>query len=165
MALLELLDASEIFVQIINFLLVFFLLKIFLWRRFLGFLDRRQEHMTQEFNKIQQAQTEVSQLKTEYQQKINQIEEAARSRIQNAVLEAQRISQEIKDQANRDAEKIIASAKEELQFELRKAKEALKVTVVDLTIQATQQLIQEKLTPEMDKKLVENFLTQIDQTP
>lgn len=165
MALLELLNASEIFVQIINFLLVFFLLRIFLWKRFLGFLDRRREHISEELKKIEDLQAEAIQLKTEYQQRINQIEEIARNRIRSAVEDAQRISQEIKDQAHRDAEKTIENAKEEIQFELMKAKETLKVSVVNLTIEATQHLIQEKLTPETDKKLVENFLSQIDPTP
>ncbi len=162
MELLKLLSTSEIFVQIINFLLVFFLLKALIWKRFLGLIEERRKRIADEFKKAEDSQAQILKLKAEYERKMDQIEETGRARIREAVQESQRIAREIKEQAHGEAAQIIESAKEELQLEVMKAKEILKESVVDLTIQATQHLIREKLNPDIDKKIVDDFLTQID---
>ena len=159
---MELINLKELTVQIFNFLLLFFLLRKFLWGRFIQVLDDRREKISTEFKNIEDTKTEIVRLKEEYVQKMNQIEETARVRIQSAVGDGQRVAEEIRQQARAEAQKIITSAREDIQFELKKAKEELKVNVVDLTIRATERLIQEKLTPASDKKLTEDFLKEIE---
>ena len=155
-------DLKVFGVQIINFLLLFFLLRKFLWNKFLGILDDRREKIAKELKSIEDTKIEITRLQTEYDQKLNQIEEAARARIQSAIMEGQRISQDILQQAKSEADKILTSAQNDIQFEFKKAKEELRRSVIDLTIQATERLIQEKLNAETDKKLVSNLLQELD---
>ena len=156
------LNLTELSVQIFNFLLLFFLLRKFLWKKFLGILDERREKIAKEFKTIEDSKSEIVRLKNDYTQKLDQIEETARARIQSAVSDGQRIAAELQQQARVEAQKILASAKEDIQFELKKTKEELKLNVIDLTLRATERLIQEKLNPETDKKLVENLLKEFD---
>jgi len=52
MELLKLLSANEIVAQIISFLLVFTLLRIFVWKHFLKILDDRRDRIASELKVI-----------------------------------------------------------------------------------------------------------------
>lgn len=162
---MESINLKELAVQMVNFLLLLFLLRKFLWKRFLGILDERREKIVKEFKTIEETKSEISRLQHEYQEKLNQIEEISRQHLQKAVQDGQRIAAELSRQAGTEAERIIHSAQEEVRFEIKKAKEELKETVVDLTIRATEGMIREKLNPQTDKKLVENLLKEMEQLP
>ena len=73
------------------------------------------------------------------------------------------ITDEVRKEAQLNAQLIINDARESIKYELSRAKEELKIKIVDLTIRATENVIQEKLTEEGDKKLVEQFLDKIDE--
>lgn len=162
MELLKLLSASEIAAQIVNFLLLLFLLRLFFWKRILKLLDERKAGIASELEKIEQAKKEQEALKSEYAAKLNTIEETAQTKIREAIDQGKNKANEITKKANLDAQQIIDSAKVDIKYEINKAKEQLKEEIVDLTISAVEGVIKDKLTEADDKKIVEEFLKEID---
>lgn len=162
MELLKLLNANEIVAQILGFLLMLFLLRIFAWKKLLSLLDARKEKIASEFKKIGDTQAEIAKLKAEYDVKLGAIEEAARQKVQEAISDGKRISQEIREQAQQDARAILEKARENIELEIAKAKVELKEKLVDLTVSATEKIIKEKLTEEKDKRLVSDFLEKLE---
>jgi len=163
MELLKLISANEIIAQIISFLILVFLLRLFAWKRILGLLDRRKEKIASDFNKIEETKLEIAGLKADYEKKLNTIDEAASKKIQEAMIEGRKITEEIRKKAHLEAQDIIENARDNIKHELAKAKEELKSNVIDLTIRAAESVIQEKLTEGDDRKLVEDFLNRIDE--
>lgn len=163
MELLKLLDTNEIIAQVLSFLVLFFLLRAFAWKKILELLDHRKATIASEFKKINDTKAEIEQLKTEYENKISAIEKLAGEKIQEAMDEGRKITDEIRKKAYEDADEIITNAKASIKYELSKAQEELKEKIIDLTMSATENLIQEKLTPEDDKKIVESFLKGLDE--
>ncbi|MBU1726613.1 MAG: F0F1 ATP synthase subunit B [Candidatus Omnitrophica bacterium] len=163
MDLIKLLSADEIVAQVLSFLVLFLLMRIFFWKRFLGLLDARKQRIASELKKIDDAKAEVAQMNIEYQAKLAAIEELAQKRIQEAVADGRKITDEVRKKAHEEAQDIINNAKDNIRYEIGKAKEELKENVVDLTVVATEALIREKLTGEDDKRLVREFLDRMDQ--
>ena len=163
MGLLELISANEVVAQVISFLILLFLLRIFAWKKILKLLDERKEKILGEFKKIEDTKAEVSGLKADYEVKLASINEITEKRIEEAVAEGRKITDEVRKEAQLNAQLIINDAKESIKYELSQAKEELKIKIVDLTIRAAENVIQEKLTEEGDKKLVEQFLDKIDE--
>lgn len=163
MELLKLLSASEIFAQVISFLLLLFLLRVFFWKKMLGLLDARKERIAAGIKKIEDSQREVAKLKSDYETKLDEIEITAKARIQEALEQGRKITEEVRKKAHEEAQDIIENSRANIKFELGKAKEELKEQIIDLTIKATESIIQEKLTEEDDKKLVGDFLDRIDE--
>lgn len=161
MELLKLLSASEIVAQIICFLLVLLLLRNFAWKRFLKLLDDRKERIASDFKKIEDAQAEIANIKTDYDAKLDAINETAKLKMQEAVAAGQALARNIQEKARDDAQGIIENAKDNIRQELSKAKEELKEQVVNLTIAATEKIIKEKLTSDRDKKLIADFVDEI----
>ncbi len=163
MELLKLLSVSEIAIQIVTFLVVFFLLRALAWRRILGILDARRERIAAEQAAIAKAKEDAEQLRLSYEERLAQIEKDARSRIKEAVDEGKRQSEEITRDAHRQAQRIIEQARTDIKYELAMAKEELKDKIIDLTVKATEAVIEEKLTSEQDKKLITSFVDKIDE--
>ena len=162
MELLKLLSANEIVAQIIGFLILFTLLRVFAWRKILGFLDKRKEHIALEFKKIEEARADIEKIKLDYDTRLGSIEQDAKHKINEAVNESKVILEDARKSAQVEAQEIIDNAKISIKYELAKARDELKNEIIDLTLKATENLIEEKLTKEGDKKLVRDFLEGVD---
>ncbi len=162
MELLKMFSASEIVAQIISFLILLFLLRKFAWGKIQSVLDARKERIASELQRIEEVKRDVALLKSDYESKLNKIEDQARLKIQEAFSEGKRITEEIRKDAYRNAQDIIEQSRANVKYELVKAKQELKEKIIDLVITATESVIQDKLDEEDDKKLVREFLTRID---
>ncbi len=162
MDLLKQFSTSEIFAQIVGFLLLLFLLRAFAWKKLLKLLDDRRERIASEFKKIEDTQAEIAKLRAEYDKKLSDIDETSRTKIQEAMARAKQLAEEVRESSQRQARKILEKAEESIGIELAKAKEELKNKVIDLTINTTEKIIKEKLTEEKDRKLVSEFIEEID---
>jgi F-type H+-transporting ATPase subunit b len=162
MELFKLLSTNEIVAQVANFLLLFFFLRIFFWKRILKLLDERKARIASELKAIEDTKAQVQKLKSEYQMHLDNIEETSREKLSAVAEEGKLIVEQLKKEAHEQAQQIIETAKEDIKVKLTQAKEQLRGEIVDLTIKATENLISEKLTDADDKKLVEDFLRQVD---
>lgn len=162
MELLKLLSTNEIAAQIISFLLLFFLLRAFAWKRIIKALDDRKEKIYSEFKKIEQAREESLKLKSDYETRIAEIDKESKKIIAEALLEGKKLKEDLRKNAYLESQKIIEQARSEIKYELIAAKEELRDKIVDLSIQAAENLIQNKLSEETDRKLVRDFLNKID---
>jgi len=163
MELLKLLSANEIVAQVISFLILLFLLRIFAWKKLLKILDDRKERIASEFKQIDDAREEIVKLKADYEYKVLNIVGISNAKIQEAIANGRQITDEIRKKANEQAEDLINDARKNIKNELEKAKEELKDKIVELTISAAEMVIQEKLTGEGDKRLVKDFLEKADE--
>jgi len=164
MEFFKLLSTNEIVAQIVNFLLLLFLLRIFFWKRILKILDARKSRIASELARIEETKQEVERLRLEYQKHLDSIDEESRARIEEALKKGRMLVDEMRKEAHDQAQKMVEAAKQDIRYKIAKAKEEVKEQLIDLTIKATQNLISEKLTPDDDKKIVEDFLREVDKT-
>ncbi len=162
MELLRSLSANEVVAQVVSFLLLLTLLRIFAWKKLLKMLDDRRERIASEFRKIDEAQSAVEKLRADYDKRLAGIEAEARAKIQEAVAEGKKVSQEIREGARQEARTILDKAQENIEIEVSKAKQELKEKVVELTLGTTEKLLKEKITDEKDRKLASEFLDDLE---
>jgi len=162
MDLLKLLSTSEIVAQAVSFLILFFIVRAFAWKRFLNLLEDRRGRIAAELKKIDDERAAAAKVRAEYEERIGRIEDEVKERLREATLEGQRITEEIRAAARTEAEKIIESARGETRHEIALAKEKLKDEVVDLVLSATGTLLEEKITDAEDRRIVEGFIQKLD---
>jgi F-type H+-transporting ATPase subunit b len=158
MELLKLLSGSEIVAQIISFLLLLFILRKFLWKKFLQVLDERQKKIASEFQAVGDSRALVASLEAEYRAKIAGIEKEAKAKTEEAIAEGRRIADELRAGAEENSKKLLENTRASIQDELVKAKEELKGDIVDIVIKVTEKVIEEKLTEKTDRRIVEEFV-------
>ncbi len=162
MELFKLLNPQMIIAQMVCFALVFLLLKQFLWRPVFAILEDRRKKIDDQIKLIEATKAEAVRLRVEMEKALANIEEAAQKRLREVEALGEQKSREIKDKARQEADRIIDDARSELRFELVRCREMLKGEVVDMVMKATEQMIQEKLTFDQDKKLIEGLLSDLE---
>jgi F-type H+-transporting ATPase subunit b len=153
---------SEVFVQLLAFVIVFWTLKSLAWKHILKALDARRELIKNELGKIEAAKRENETLHLEYANRLKKIEDEAHGKLQQAIDEGKKVSREIQESARKEARAILEKAKEDIALETAKAKVTLRQEIADLTLAATEKLIREKLDETKDKEMVLDFIEELE---
>ncbi len=109
-------DFKALLAQIINFLLLLFILKKFLYGPVVQMLDKRKKTIAEGLENAEKAKAMIEKTERETQEKINL-----------AVQEADKVINEAKAQAKKEAEKIILSANETSTMMLEKTKKQIEL--------------------------------------
>lgn len=162
MELLKMLSGSEILAQVLSFFLLLFLLRIFAWKKILGLLDQRKERISAQLGEIENIKFEIANLKADYESKISNIASQAQERIDQAVEQAKLVTAQMRKKAHEEAQDIITDARQQVKYEVSKVQEQLKERIVDIALGAARSVIQEKLTEDGNRRIVENFIQEIE---
>ena len=156
-------DPAQIVTQLIGFAIFVWLVSRFAWKPILTVLDQRRAHIEEELRKTAQGKAEMERLQAEYQRRISAIEDEARAKIQQAILNGKRIATEIHEQARAQGAAALTKAKETIELELAKAKVTLRDEVAAMTLEAVERILRHKLDPKTDRQLIETVLAQLDE--
>ncbi len=157
------LDLQQILSQTASFILLLLILRKFAWGPLLTLLDARRAHIEEELRQVAQKKEEMTRLQAEYTQRLGKIEEEARAKIQQAILEGKRISVEIQEQARQHGYELVNKSKETIDLELAKAKVTLRDQMAAMTMDAVEKILRRKLDAEADRQLVNTILQDLEQ--
>ena len=153
---------SEIIVQILGFLAVFAILKHFAWSKLLGAIDLRRKTIEDSFLDIEKKKKAIEDLEKDYRQRLEKIELEARKKIQEAAELGQALARDIREKAIEDAKKMVERAKAEIDQDLAKAKLSMRNEIVEISALLTEKIIRERMDGEHQKKLVDQFLKELE---
>ena len=152
---------KAIIVQAVGFLILLFILKKYLFGRISAMLKERSEGVKNEYTKIENDKVEAERLRIEYQRKLSEAEAEAVKRIQEAVNEGSRVSEEIIKRAKEEIEWMKVKAQEGIDLERKKALADIRNQVVTLSILASSRLIRQSISAQTAEKLVDDFIEEI----
>ena len=155
-------DWQQVLSQAISFLILLALLKRFAWKPLLAMLDQRRARIEQDLREAARRKDELDRLQQEYSRRLSQIEEEARTKIQQAVLDGKRISMEIQEQARTQGLALVEKSKQTIELELAKAKVTLRNDLAAMTLDAVERILHKKLDAEQDKRLIDSVLDQLE---
>ena len=158
------LDLQQIISQALSFLLLLWVLRRFAWRPLLAILDQRRAHIEAALRQAAETKAELARLQAEYAQKLAGINDEARAKIQQAALEGKRLAVQIQEEARAQALTIIAKSKETIELELAKAKVTLRDAMADMTVDAVEKVLRQKLDTKTDERLVASILDELSQS-
>lgn len=149
------------FIQIINFLLLIWLLNKLLYKPVSKFLKERSEYID---NSIRQAETweaEAKKLKEEYQEQMAQARKEAQEILQQATHQGQDNRDEIIVNAQKEANRMLERAQSEIQREKEKALAELRDEVADLAVLTAGKVIDKNLDQATHQSLINNFIEEM----
>ena len=156
------LELQQIISQSVSFIILVFVLRRFAWRPLLAMLDQRRAHIEDGLRQVAQSKAEMTRLQAEYTQRLARIDEEARAKIQQAVLEGKRVAMEIQEQARAQTRAIIDKSREAIELELAKAKVTLRDQMVAMTMDAAERILRQKLDAKSDRQLIEQVLAELE---
>ncbi len=164
MELFKLLNFKLILAQMVCFFIVLAVLKRFLWKPVFNILEARQQKIDEQMKALESVKAEAVRMRAEIEQALANIEHTAQKRLKEVEQAGEQKTREMKEKARVEAEQIINDARTELRYELLRARDTFKGDIVDMVIKATEQMMQEKLTSDNDRKLVETLLGELEKS-
>ena len=145
-------------VFIINFIILFVLLRIFLYKPVLKMLDERSKRTKEAMELAEATKQEFEQAKVEVQKQIEKGRQETQATIAQAMQVGERLKEESRQEATKQAQVIIDRTKAELEAERDKIVDHLRKEFVDISILAAEKVIKETLDKEKHRKLIEETL-------
>jgi len=155
-------DVVQALTHLVSFLIALWLLKKFAWGPIMNLLDERRDKIASEFKEIEQGKDSVESLKSEYESKLNEIDNERRATIVKAVDDGKAMAADIKASAQNDARELTEKTKQDLEREVAKAKVQLRSDMVTMTIAAAEKVIRERLDDAKHRELIDRFIADLE---
>ena len=155
-------DIIQILTHVLAFLIMLWVLRKFAWKPFLGILEERRAQIQSDFDTAAAKRREAEETAARYTAQMKDIENEKRARIQEGIGEGRKIADEIREEARGEAKKIIDKAREDIQRDVAKAQVELKDKIVNMTMTATERIIRQSLDQEGHRRLVTNFIDELE---
>ena len=141
---------------LINLIIFFVLMKLFLFKPIKKTLDKRKELIEGQFKAAEDKEKKAEEL----QSQLSGVEDEKKAIIAEARNNAKGEYDKIVARANDDAVKIKQDAKKASELESEKARLAVKQEIAELAMQAATKVVEKEVSPETNKMLYDQFLNE-----
>ena len=147
--------------QVISFILVAVLLKLFAYKPILRVLEERRQRIAEGLLNAEKIKQQLAEAEKRHQEILAQANEKAQKMIDEARSSAGVIAQRKEQEAIAAAEQILAKAREASQLEHERTMAQLKRELGRLVVDATTKVTGKVLTPEDQRRLQEEASRQV----
>lgn len=153
-------DVGSIIFTLINTLILFLVLKHFLFGRVNKILEDRQNEVSNTYKTADETLENANQLKSQYSELMAGAKEGSAEIVQNAVKKAQHSSDTIIANAKSEAQHIIEKANLETEREMKKAKVQLQNEISDMAVLMAEKIVEREINKDDHEKLIKEFISQ-----
>jgi len=149
--------------QIVNFLILLFILKKYAYKPLLAAMADRKIRIANDLATAEKERLAAEQLRLEYQLQLQEARNQAQAIIDKALKTAELMKQEILDEARAEHAKMLKNAQLEIARQTESAMAGIRGEVVAMTVAAAAKLIARDMNSELNAKLVAEFIDQLDE--
>lgn len=144
--------------KIVNFAILMFLLIKFVAKPLKGFLNQRRELIEKSIREAQEAKELAKKALAEVEERLKMKDKEIEDIIASAQSSGDKEKARLIEEGERLKIKILEQAKTNIDYEVKKAKEAIKAEAVEAAMQLAEEKIKGKITKAEQEKLVEESL-------
>jgi len=156
---------SDLIFSIINFIVLLVLLRMFLYKPLVGFMEKRKEGIANSLAEAAAAREESVQL---HERMLKEIE-IARLEAKKIVEDAKAVGVDTKDniiaEARKNAEAMTLHAQEEIEAQKVQAVEEIKRQMAQMVIMIAGRVLGEKMSAEQYHALVNKYIEEVGEKP
>lgn len=146
---------------LLNFLLLFFVAKKFLFKPVKDMIDSRQKEIDAMYSEADAAKASANAMEAEYKDRLAKAQETSDTLVKEAMARGKNREEEIVRQANREADAIREKASADIAREKQKALNDAKDEISAIALEIAGKVIGESMDGEKQQKLVDNFLAEL----
>lgn len=155
-------EIDQIITQIISFLMILWILSRFAWRPFLKLLDDRKNKIQSEYSDIADQKQQVEDLTKEYQDKLKRLEVEAQEKMTQVIEQAKLRAEAIREEAHQKAKGILVKVQDDVDKEIAQARTKMKKELVDISLAATESVLQNGVNAEKQKEFAQKYIEQME---
>lgn len=147
--------------NLFNFLIIFFLLKRYLFGPVMNKLDERRKMVEKGVEDAQKAETSLVMAKQEAEKLTDKARKEANKIMEEAHERAAAHAESVKEKTAKEVESMIAQAKESIEAQKAEMSEELRAETVSLVLQVTEKVLSEKMDAGKNEKYIKDILATI----
>ncbi len=148
--------------QLLNLAILFFVLRKFVFKRFVTVLDERSTRIKKGLEDAEIAGKRAAEAEAVYQERIEDAERERRAILAQAAQEAEKLKEDILAEAGDEARQIIAKEREDFEAQREQAAAELRRQMPDLVIMATRKVVEQTTLDEAtQRRLISEFLAEV----
>lgn len=151
-------DVWRMIMQIINLIILFLLVKKFLFKPVQNILAKRQQEVDTMYADAQTAQTEAETMRDEYTRNLANAKQEAADIIHSASQTAQSRSEEMIREAQTEAAAIKAKATDDIAREKKKAINEIKDEISGMAVDIAGKVVEREINESDHKNLIDEFI-------
>lgn len=148
--------------NLINFLLVFWILKKFLFKPVVGKIEERERLIKDGVDNAKKAETDLKMAHLKAQEMIDTAKVESNKIIESAHNEAKEVGNRMKEKAISEIELLIAQAKRNIDIDQKEMREALRKETVELVILSVEKILGERMDKKNDEAFIQNIIGSIE---
>ena len=147
--------------QIVNFVILLFLLNKFLYKPLIKFINNRRQKIIEGLEKAKKGEEEFKKIQELRERELAKIQKEAEVIIVKAKEIGDEKQQEILKEAEIKTRKIIEEAKNRIEIEKEKMLKEVREDIANLVITATEKILEEEIDKEKEQKLIGKALNEL----
>lgn len=151
----------QILISLCNLVILFLILKRFLFKPIKEILARRQSEINSHYKTAEEAEKSALATKVEFDEKMKNAKSQADDIIEKAALLADRRGEKIVVEAREKADVIIRQAQTEAELEIKKATSGIKREIVDVSTYLSEKILEREIKTEDHRNLIDSFISKI----
>lgn len=148
----------QILISLCNLLILFLILKKFLYKPVQKMLSARQKTLDDTVQSANDAKRSAEADREKWAEKLATADSEADARIKDAQTVAKSEGERIVERARADAEAMVRSAKDQIAREQRKSEAQMKQEITDLSTELAEKLLEREINPDDHRQLIDSFI-------
>lgn len=154
-------DPVTMIATLINTLILFLVLKHFLFKPVNKILDERKQNVEETYRQADEKLTEAARLESEYTEKLANAKEESAEIVKNATKRAQTRSDEIIAEAKKEASSLMVKANADIEKEKKRAVNQIKDEISDIALAVAEKVVEKEIDPKDHERLIESFISEL----
>ena len=163
MPTLEILSINiwTILISLANLLIIFLILKKFLWKPVQKVMKQRQEMVDKQFADAAEAEAKANEDKAQWAEKLATADDEAAARIAAADETARLHGERVVAEAKEKAQGIIRQAEAEAELERQKATASIRDEIADVSAELAQKMLESEINADDHRAMIASFLDEV----
>ncbi|MGM9646956.1 MAG: F0F1 ATP synthase subunit B [Eubacteriales bacterium] len=151
----------QILISLINLVLLFLILKKFLFKPVQKVFEKRQNEIDSQYAAAELAETQANENRKNWEEKLSYANAEADAILQTATDNAKYRGDKLIAEAQNRAEGIIRAAETEAELERKKAADGIKREIVEVSGALTEKMLEREINTEDHRALIDSFIEEI----
>lgn len=145
---------------LINLIILFVFMRLFLFKPIKRTLEKRKELIENQFKEADEKEKSAMELYNEYQAQLSGVDNEKKEILAQARADAKNEYNKIVKRAETEADKLKEDAKRTSRIESEKARLAVKEEIAQLAMETAEKIIGEKVSGQTDSDIYDKFLNE-----
>ena len=148
----------QILISLANLVILFLILKKFLFKPVKKVLAERRAHMESQYSAAEEAKADALAKRDEWEEKMHSAKSEADAIVQAAASKAQLRGDKILSDAREKADGIIKQAQTNAELEMKKAEDGIKREIVDVSAALTEKMLEREINMQDHRAMIDSFI-------